>query len=124
VKGMMAGERGRLMANVRQRYSFAPDYGGELGGLPSPASSAPPEPAPLRRTAENLLWLAAAAFAIYYGDSRHHLAHVLFYDPRIRRCAFSSSSSPAAPNFDILWLADFFVSLSKVNFGRAWVFRL
>lgn len=82
---MMAGERGRLMANVRQRYSFAPDSGRELGVGLSAASPAPPEPALVRRTAENLLWLAAAVFAIYYGDSRHHLVHVLFYDPRIRR---------------------------------------
>ncbi|KAG0572407.1 hypothetical protein KC19_VG092400 [Ceratodon purpureus] len=80
----MSAERGRLLATVRQRYSFSPDYGGELGVGLSPSSPAPSSPAPLRRTAENLLWLAAAVFAIYYGDSRHHLFHALFYDPRIR----------------------------------------
>lgn len=84
----MSGERGRLMANVRQRYSFAPDYGVELGLGAAPTSLPANEPAPLRRTAENLLWLAAAVFAIYYGDSRHHLFHVLFYDTRIRRFPF------------------------------------
>lgn len=83
---MLSGERGRLLTNVRQRYSFSPDYGGELGVGPVPTSgNSPSEPALLRRTAENLLWLAAAVFAIYYGDSRHHLFHVLFYDSRIRR---------------------------------------
>ncbi|KAG0596621.1 hypothetical protein M758_UG270100 [Ceratodon purpureus] len=81
---MMSGERGRLLANVRQRYSFSPDYGGELGVGQSLASHVPSDPALLRRMAENLLWLTAAVFAIYYGDSRHHLFHVLLYDPRIR----------------------------------------
>lgn len=79
------------MANVRQRYSFAPDYGVELGLGAAPTSLPANEPAPLRRTAENLLWLAAAVFAIYYGDSRHHLFHVLFYDTRIRRSSIVSS---------------------------------
>lgn len=74
-----------MSTSVRQRFSLSQDYGGELGigqGAPTPAPSSPP---PWRRTVENLLWEAAAAFAIYYGDSQHHLFHVFFYDPRIRR---------------------------------------
>jgi len=75
------------MATVRQRFNLAPDYGGELGLGPvlPPAPSGPP---PWRRRFENFLWIAAATFAIYYGDSQKHLFHVLFYDPRIRRSDF------------------------------------
>ncbi|CAM6027781.1 unnamed protein product [Sphagnum balticum] len=76
------------MATVRQRFNLAPDYGGELG-LGTVLPPAPSGPPPWQRRFENFLWIAAATFAIYYGDSEKHLFHVLFYDPRIRRIPFN-----------------------------------
>lgn len=77
-------KRGGRMATLRQRSSLSQDYGGELGIEPvsTPTSSGPQ---PWRRTFENVVWVAAACFAVYYGDSKHQLFHVVFYDPRIRR---------------------------------------
>ncbi|KAK7292069.1 hypothetical protein RIF29_07734 [Crotalaria pallida] len=49
----------------------------------------PSTPAPPRRTwiqwLENFLWLASAAFIIYYGDHNSNLVYLLFHDNRIRR---------------------------------------
>lgn len=85
---MFSEGRERLMANVRQRYSFPPDSEVELGVGSFPAATSPgSEPLSWSRTIENLLWQFAAVFAIYYGDSRHHLCHVLFFDTRVRRSA-------------------------------------
>ncbi|XP_024365678.1 uncharacterized protein [Physcomitrium patens] len=86
---MFSEGRERLMANVRQRYSFPPDSEVELGVGSFPAATSPgSEPLSWSRTIENLLWQFAAVFAIYYGDSRHHLCHVLFFDTRVRRIPF------------------------------------
>lgn len=34
---------------------------------------------------ENVLWLASAAFIVYYGDRHSNLIYLLWHDDRIRR---------------------------------------
>ena len=46
-------------------------------------------PSPTSRTwieiLDNFLWLASAAFIIYFGDRRSNFIYLLFHDKRIRR---------------------------------------
>eukprot|EP00249_Psilotum_nudum_P004007 c17529_g1_i1 orf=313-927(-) len=60
---------------------------------PSPLSSsaAPPRSFSLiwRHRLENVLWIASAAFIIYYGDFRSNFFALLANDPRIRRTPFN-----------------------------------
>ena len=37
---------------------------------------------------ENVLWLASAAFIVYYGDRKSNLIHIFCHDERIRRYRF------------------------------------
>ncbi|KAF7806370.1 transmembrane protein 128-like [Senna tora] len=75
---------------MRQRHSQGYSSSGdelEDDACSRPRPSSPPSPR--GRTwieiLENFLWLASAAFIIYFGDRRSNLIYLLFHDDRIRR---------------------------------------
>lgn len=79
---------------MRQRHSPGYASSGDEVDLEDDACSrqrpfAPPPPAPARRTwiemLENFLWLASAAFILYFGDRDSNLIYLLCHDNRIRR---------------------------------------
>lgn len=88
------------LLKVRQRYSFSqvvyePStevesqqqfHNVELLDIPPPSSRSF---ALWRHRLENLLWIASAAFIIYYGDFRSNLIALLVSDARIRRTPFN-----------------------------------
>lgn len=79
-------------ASMRQRHSQGYFSGNE--DLEDDASSRmcrTPPPIPRARTwievMENVLWLASAAFIIYFGDRNSNFIYVLWKDERIKRIA-------------------------------------
>lgn len=64
-------------------------------------SSSPPH-APWRQRLENLLWIASAAFIVYYGDFRTNLVALLATDPRILRVSFNLGLACLILNLGIL----------------------
>lgn len=75
------------MAELRNRRIAGYEYGGELGL--DEMQPRPPAPLPKwRRAVENTVWLAAAAFAMYYGDGHSDFFSVLISNPRIMRRPF------------------------------------
>ncbi|KAL3678241.1 hypothetical protein R1sor_021197 [Riccia sorocarpa] len=64
------------------------EYAGEINIedlQPRPAAAPPPK---WKRGVENFLWLSAAAFMLYYGDSHSNFFSVLVSNPRIVRRPF------------------------------------
>lgn len=72
---------------MRQRHSQG--YASSGDDLEDDACSRPSPSSPRSRTwieiLENMLWLASAAFIVYYGDRHHNLIYLLWHDDRIRR---------------------------------------
>ncbi|MQM16622.1 hypothetical protein Taro_049579 [Colocasia esculenta] len=74
---------------MRQRHSQG--YVSSGDDLEDDACSKPP-PSPVRYRAqtwtqvlENVLWIASAAFIIYFGDWKSNMVYVLCHDDRIKR---------------------------------------
>lgn len=75
---------------MRQRHSWG--YASSGDDLEDDACSRPQTPTPSMPRArswvevlENVLWIASAAFIIYFGDWQSNLVYVLWHDERIRR---------------------------------------
>ncbi|GAB2300355.1 hypothetical protein Dimus_034394 [Dionaea muscipula] len=79
---------------MRQRHSFGyassgDDLEDDACSKPPPLSSSSSVPRARARTwvefMENLLWIASAAFIIYFGDRHSNLIYILWHDNRIKR---------------------------------------
>ncbi|BBN01534.1 hypothetical protein MPTK1_2g08160 [Marchantia polymorpha subsp. ruderalis] len=73
--------------DVRRRNRHGLEYGGEINidDLQPRAVAPPPK---WRRVVENSLWLSAASYILYYGDSHSNFFTVLTSNPRIVRRPF------------------------------------
>jgi len=75
---------------MRQRHSQGYASSGDDLEDDACSRSRPTSPESLRKRTwveilENFLWLASAAFIIYYGDRHSNLIYLLWHDGRIRR---------------------------------------
>ncbi|GAB4832877.1 hypothetical protein Ancab_006894 [Ancistrocladus abbreviatus] len=75
---------------MRQRHSWG--YASSGDDLEDDACSRAPAPIPSNprsrswiEVMENVLWIASAAFIIYFGDRHSNLIYLLWHDDRIRR---------------------------------------
>uniref|UniRef100_A0A2N9IA29 Transmembrane protein 128 n=1 Tax=Fagus sylvatica TaxID=28930 RepID=A0A2N9IA29_FAGSY len=78
---------------MRQRHSqgyasSGDDLEDDACSRPRPTSPAIPRNRTWIEILENFLWLASAAFIIYYGDRHSNLIYLLWHDDRIRRTPF------------------------------------
>lgn len=78
--------------DVRRRNRHGLEYGGEINidDLQPRAVAPPPK---WRRVVENSLWLSAASYILYYGDSHSNFFTVLTSNPRIVRLVFQAALS-------------------------------
>jgi hypothetical protein len=75
---------------MRQRHSQGYASSGDDLEDDACSRSHPTSPASMRKRTwieilENFLWLASAAFIIYYGDRHSNLIYLVWHDERIRR---------------------------------------
>ncbi|XP_022639500.1 uncharacterized protein LOC124837011 isoform X2 [Vigna umbellata] len=71
---------------------------------------------------ENFLWLASAAFILYFGDQKSNMIHLLCHDSRIRRLPLYLGMIGIGLN-TIIFIYTTFLAWSARRFDEKWGFK-
>ncbi|KAK9269265.1 hypothetical protein L1049_001035 [Liquidambar formosana] len=109
---------------MRQRHSQGyASSGDDLEDDACSRATAPSLPIPRARTwtevLENVLWIASAAFVIYFGDRNSNLIYLLWHDDRIRRVPLYLGMVGVSLNVVIFFYTNM-LAWGVKKFGEKW----